>query len=190
MILTALALAVRNENQFNSTNLEEYIAGISTGNQKFLALVYEETKSAVYGFALSILKNTYDAEDIMQSTYINIYNSAENYIPQGKPMAWIFTIVRNLSLMKIRENNKTADIEQEQWGNFPACNDNFSPLDKIVLDSVMKSLSDTERQIVMLHAVSGFKHREIASILELPLSTVLSKYNRAIKKLKILLKEE
>jgi RNA polymerase sigma-70 factor (ECF subfamily) len=36
----------------------------------------------------------------------------------------------------------------------------------------------------MLHAVAGFKHREIAGILELPLSTVLSKYNRALKKLK------
>ena len=35
-----------------------------------------------------------------------------------------------------------------------------------------------------LHAVAGFKHREIAAILQMPLATVLSKYNRAIKKLK------
>lgn len=48
----------------------------------------------------------------------------------------------------------------------------------------MKQLTDQERQIVMLHAVAGFKHREIAELLELPLSTVLSKYRRALKKLR------
>ena len=45
-------------------------------------------------------------------------------------------------------------------------------------------LSDGERQIVALHAVAGLRHRQIAALLELPLSTVLSKYARAIKKLK------
>ena len=40
------------------------------------------------------------------------------------------------------------------------------------------------RRIVLLHAVTGLKHREIAQLLELPLATVLSKYHRALKKLK------
>ena len=48
----------------------------------------------------------------------------------------------------------------------------------------MEQLSDGERQIVALHAVAGLRHRQIAALLELPLSTVLSKYARAIKKLK------
>jgi RNA polymerase sigma-70 factor (ECF subfamily) len=59
--------------------------------------------------------------------------------------------------------------------------------DKVVLQQCMEVLSDTERQIVVLHAVSGFKHREIAAYLELPLATVLSKYHRAIKKMKTML---
>ena len=56
--------------------------------------------------------------------------------------------------------------------------------DRGVLRACLEQLSDQERQIVALHAVAGFKHREIAALLELPLSTVLSKYNRAIKRLK------
>ena len=56
--------------------------------------------------------------------------------------------------------------------------------DRNVLLACMEQLSDQERQIVILHAVSGFKHREIAALLELPLSTVLSKYNRALKRLR------
>ena len=40
------------------------------------------------------------------------------------------------------------------------------------------------RRIVLLHAVTGMKHREIAALLELPLPTVLSKYHRALKKMR------
>ena len=51
-------------------------------------------------------------------------------------------------------------------------------------------LSDEERQIVMLHSVSGFRFREIASFLQLPLNTVLSKHHRAMKRLRRQLSEE
>ena len=56
--------------------------------------------------------------------------------------------------------------------------------DRQVLDAALTALADDERQIVLLHAVTGWKHREIAGLLELPLSTVLSKYRRALLKLK------
>ena len=45
-------------------------------------------------------------------------------------------------------------------------------------------LTDEERNIVVLHALSGLKFREIANILEKPLATVLSKYHRSLKRLK------
>lgn len=61
--------------------------------------------------------------------------------------------------------------------------------DRLVLESMLAFLTDEERQIVTLHALTGLKHREIAALLELPLPTVLSKYNRALKKLKLVLKE-
>ena len=61
--------------------------------------------------------------------------------------------------------------------------------DRIVLEALLKSLQDTERQILVLHALSGMKHREIASLLQIPLPTVLSKYHRAVKKLGKIMKE-
>ena len=50
--------------------------------------------------------------------------------------------------------------------------------------AALELLDAEERRIVLLHAVTGWKHREIASLLELPLPTVLSKYHRALKKLR------
>ena len=52
------------------------------------------------------------------------------------------------------------------------------------MQQALAALGEEERRIILLHAVTGLKHREIAALLELPLSTVLSKYNRALKKMR------
>jgi RNA polymerase sigma-70 factor (ECF subfamily) len=56
--------------------------------------------------------------------------------------------------------------------------------DRIVMKNLLENLDEDERTIILLHTVSGYKHREIAQNLEKPLSTVLSRYNRGIKKLR------
>jgi len=61
--------------------------------------------------------------------------------------------------------------------------------DRIVLESVMKVLEEDERKIVMLYAVSGLKHKEIAEGIGLKLNTTLSKYHRALAKLRKYLTE-
>lgn len=122
-------------------------------------------------------------------TYLQIYSAAGQYSSKGKPLAWILTITRNLSLMKIRERQKTVDLPPEEWKDSLTMLPNLTPEDRLVLENCIGQLTDEERQIVMLHAVSGFKHRELAEVLALPLSTVISKYSRAIKKLKQLLTE-
>ena len=133
--------------------------------------------------ALRILGSQQDAEDAVQETFVKAYQSAAQYRSQGKPMAWLITITRNLCMEKLRERGKRSDIPEEDWDKYleqtPA-----SPEDRLVLEQCLKALDDSERQIVILHAVGGMKHRETAELLGLPLATVLSKYSRAIKKLK------
>lgn len=111
------------------------------------------------------------------------------YRSSGKPMAWILTITRNLCLMKLRERQKTAGLPREDWERYLDSREEITPEDRLVLTQCMRRLNDQERQIVVLHAVSGFKHREIAELMELPVSTVLSKYRRALKKLRQSLEE-
>ena len=61
--------------------------------------------------------------------------------------------------------------------------------DAMVLKAALEILKEDERQIVLLHASAGLKHREVAAGLGLPLATVLSKYNRAMKKMQNYLRE-
>ena len=170
--------------------LEDYITRIAKGDKAGLGELYEQTRTAVYGFALSICKNVPDAEEVLQDAFIQIYHMAERYTPQGKPMAWILRVTRNLALMRLREKGRTVALTPEDWQTQFADLTAVTPDDRLVLEAVLARLSDEERQIVTLHALSGLKHREIATILELPLPTVLSKYHRALKKLRNALKEE
>lgn len=189
MLFVGFTMADEGDVSVSQEELEGLILAIADGNKNALAALYENTNTAVYGFSLSILKNTHDAQDVLQDTYIKVFANAKRYIPQGKPMAWIFTITRNLCLMKLRDGKKTTEDPVEERVDIG--HDTREALeDKIVLKKVIESLPSPEREIIVMHAVSGLKHREIADILDIPLSTVLSKYNRTIKKLKLLLKEE
>ena len=145
--------------------------------------LYQQTSGVVYGFAMSILRNKHDAEDVMHDAFIKIYSSAVTYRPSGNPMAWILTIVRNLCLNKIRAGKVCEDLS-EYYDLAGSSNDNETMLDRMVLETAMSVLDAEERQIVILHAMTGFRHREIAEVLDLPTGTVLSKYNRALKKMR------
>ena len=158
--------------------LDRLLAGVAAGDRDALARLYRLTRTAVYGLALSYVKNPQDAQDIAQDAFVRIWDSAPQYQSQGSPMG------RNLALMKLRSRGREAGLEEEQWLAIPADAPSVSPEDRALLEQALGTLEEQARRIVLLHAVTGLKHREIAQLLELPLATVLSKYHRALKKLK------
>ena len=156
---------------------------IAEGNKDAFRILYEHTYQSIYVYLLSIVQNKEEAEDLLQETFIRVRLYVDRYSDQGKPLAWMFTIARNLAYMRLRELKKKSFQKFETIQNMIGFSVIQNVEDRIVLEGAFQVLNDEERSIVLLHAVSGMKHKEIASILNKPLSTVLSKYNRAIKKL-------
>lgn len=170
--------------------LESLLARIAKGDKEALGELYERTHAAVFGFAMSMASTPADAEDVLHDTYLAVYSSAESYAAKGKPMAWIMTIAKNLARMRMRKARRQLDIADDDWGRYLAAKSEVSSDERVLLQTAMKILSDDEQQIVMLHAVAGVKHREIAAILDMPTATVLSKYSRAIKKLRTVMEAD
>jgi len=187
-MLTVMIQTIEHGGGPDRKELEPLLIAVAAGEQEALAALYDRTRAAVYALALSILKNTHDAQDVTQDAFVRVWDSAPQYRPQGSPMAWILTITRNLARMKLRRNARLIDLNDEQWEAIPADAPSVTPEDRHLLQTALAALTDEERQVVMLHAVTGLKHREIAALLEMPLATVLSKYNRALKKLRTLVK--
>lgn len=165
-------------------DISNCIVKIADKDSGALHELYDTINKNIYSFALSILKNHDDALEVMQETFITIYNHADQYENKDKPMAWILTITKNLSYMRLRKNREMADIDDLVFSS----EDNHD--DKIFVKYLLDKLTSEERQIVVLHVVDGFRFHEIAKMLDLKLSTTLSKYHRAIKRIKEIVKEE
>ena len=182
-----MILTVNTPDSSRAERLEGYLNRIADTDMASLKLLYEETSAGVYSFALSMMKNREDAEDILQEAFLTIHKSAHLYKPMGRPMEWIMTVTRNLCISRLRTRSKSTDL---QSADEPADYSSIATSeDRIVLAEGLKALSDEEQRIVILHAVSGLKHREIAAVLGVPVSTVTSKYRRALKKLKTILEK-
>ena len=171
------------EQNRDDPRLEYLIVRLGQGDIARLEEFYESTSAAVFGLALSIVQNHHDAEDVVHETYVKVYQSAATYEARGKPLAWVYTIAKNLALMKIRDRKKLDLFPKDNDVDSTMVTMDFSMEDSIVLRAFLRELTDEEQSIVVLHAVSGWKHKEIAAFLKLPVQNTIVKYNRALKKL-------
>lgn len=166
-----------------STVTDADILDIAAGKPDAVARLYEKTHKGLYGFILSITRNPHDTEDALQETFLAVCRSAQSYRPKGKPMAWLYTVAKNAARMKLRKASDHLSFEDALHGD-----EAFGRIenleDRLLLETALTRLSEEERKILFLRALSGLTSREIASLLGLPLNTVLSKYHRTTKKLK------
>ena len=158
---------------------ERALAGITRGERDALSMIYDAIGKQIYFLAYSLLQNHHDAEDVLQQTLIEIVRSAHTYRKGENASAWILAIARNQAL-KLGRSRKTvplAEIETEAQA--------FDT--SLTLDEALATLESDERQVVVLHVFSGMKHKEIAELLQISVSSAEKKYQRAIAKLRVLL---
>lgn len=167
---------------------DNLVVRIAGDDRSAFAALYERFQSPVYGLALAILRNRCDAEDVMQSAFVQVWDRAGTYRPGTDAGAWILKITRNLSMDRLRSRKDMTDIMEVE--DTLAGGDEIAPeLDRLLLGHLLETLDGDERQIVLLHAW-GYTHREIARVLGRPAATVRWKYGRAIRKLQNLLEQE
>lgn len=169
---------------------EEWIQKIAEGDRDTFRDFYKEAAGPVYSFILSLTRDAHEAEDLMQDTFLCVWDRAGDYEPQGKPLAWVFTIARHLCYMRFRQRRRETELsewDKEGDGEIYAALEQAP--ERKVLSDALAALREEDRQIVLLHAAAGLKHREVASALGLPLATELSKYNRSMKKLQKILQK-
>lgn len=158
------------------------------GNRESFAQVYDMIAPELYRVALYTLGNEQDAEDAVSETFVEAYKGIKNLRDESSFKRWMMTILsvrckRHIAgYIKERKNIDIDDILEE-----PSMPDGVSPSDKISVWDAVETLSEEERQIVMLATVQGYTTREVSEMLELPHGTVSSKLHRTLKKLRRLL---
>jgi RNA polymerase sigma-70 factor (ECF subfamily) len=147
-----------------------------------LSKLYSYLSRPVYFIALSILKDKYLAEDVLQDTFISVYKNIHTYT-QNNPKAWVLTIARNTALNKLKKQSYDQPVCE-----FPRLEADGA-FSSIELFEAFKVLSQEEELIVILYVIEGVKQIEIAKILSISYDRTRKKYRAAIKKLKNFLKD-
>ena len=172
------------------------------GDMAALAILVEKYKRLVYRVAVQITKNHEDANDVMQDTFLKVYESIHSFRKDAAFETWLYRIVVNhaTNLVKRRERRResplsaTSEMEihpdlrrSTDLANNPQLNLERKERQRWVAQAV-NSLPLKQRTVVILHEFEGLTHPEIASILNCSEGTVRSRLHYARHKLKDLLK--
>jgi RNA polymerase sigma-70 factor (ECF subfamily) len=143
--------------------------------------------NALYSTALRLTANRADAEDLVQETYLKAFRSSGQFQPGTNLKAWLFTILHNTFLNTRRHAGRestTADADElERVAAQPeaASNPEQILLRKTLdadLQAALDRLPAVFREAVWLRDVEDFSYAEIASILQVPVGTVMSRISR------------
>lgn len=167
------------------------LIALCEGNKDAFNSLYEQTHQAVFNICLGILRDYHKAEDAMQETYITVYRKCAQYKPDTNAMAWIVTVAKSTALNKYRKDSKEVASDFEKFSNIACSRPTPEELaDAPITQLALELLSEEEYQIITLCDVAGYKRREVAAMLQMPLPTVTWKRSKAINKLANKLKEQ
>lgn len=152
------------------------------GDMAAFEALYNEMKRPLYTIILRITHDTALAEDVLQELFLKLYLSPPK--PSVNPRAYLCQMARNLAIDSVRRQKTFADWEQAEPALFVQAEDISQTLD---IQDAIGSLPERELQIVTLRINGDLKFREIASIMDLPLGTVLWAYQKAIEQLRTML---
>jgi RNA polymerase sigma-70 factor, ECF subfamily len=143
----------------------------------------------LYRAALRLTRVRADAEDLVQETYLKAFRAADRFEPGTNLRAWLFTILHNTARNLARDRarhavtfdsdavERAADATLDGMADTPETlllRDTLAP----ELQAAIDELPDAFRQAVWLRDVEEFSYAEIATVLDVPIGTVMSRISR------------
>jgi RNA polymerase sigma-70 factor (ECF subfamily) len=145
---------------------------------------------ALYDVALRLARNRAEAEDIVQEAFLRAFRSFDRFNPGTNCRAWLFTILRNVFLNRIRSRGREV-LEAETGGGFDQAAvavttpGELNPEEQFLqtmlhgdIDRALGTLPLAFREAVVLVDIEGLTYREVADVLGCPIGTVMSRLSR------------
>ena len=137
----------------------------------------------LYRYAYRLSGSAADAEDLTQETFGKALVRAGQLREPDKAKGWLFRILRNLYLHRVRDQKRHKTVSLDQAGELPAgCPADTGAdfdVDPARLQDVLNGLDETFRTPVILFYFEDFSYKDIAEQMDLPIGTVMSRLARA-----------
>ena len=162
------------------------------GDHRAQLRLYRKYVRAMYNVAIRMVANKMDAEDIIQDSFVKVFQNLRHFQGDSTLGVWIKRIVINTSLNFIQKNKKINHVDinlnREQKG---ATLEEVDKAEQVrAIHEAIKRLPEGSRIIFTLYLLEGYQHQEIAQILGISESTSKSQYQRARKLIRKELKEQ
>lgn len=158
---------------------------MTTKELKEMVLPYQDK---LYRFALSIVGNVFEAEDIVQEVLIKIWKKKDHFIQVENKEAWCMTITRNLAIDKIRARKMVID---DIDGYFHISDQSMSPAESLESEDMMDHLREIigklppfQKNLIHLRDIEGYSYKEISEITGESIDKVKITLHRARKTLR------
>jgi RNA polymerase sigma-70 factor (ECF subfamily) len=162
-----------------------------------LTVDFSEYLNGLYSYAVVLSRNRTQAEDLVQETCLRAFRAMERLRPDSNIKSWLFTILRNIWLNELRQSRaapEVADIDLGENGSNQAVDTAKDPyaayvsnIERERVRQAIQQLTLEFREVILLREYEELSYEEIATLLDCPVGTVMSRLARARSKLRDLL---
>lgn len=167
-----------------------YLEQIRSGNTNAYSMLINKHKTMAFNVALRITRNREDAEEVIQDAFLKVYYSLNDFEGKSKFSTWLYRIVYNQAISKIRKKNIAQnDLDDEIINNFTVgeisrdLNYLASEDQTRYINLALAKLSEEDSAIVTLFYLNESSVEEVSEITGLSESNVKVKLHRSRKKL-------
>ena len=158
-----------------------------SGDPKYEKILYSKYIKAMYSRAVRMMSDHESAKDAVQEAFIDVFKSLPKFRGESTLGAWIKKILVRTCIKHLKLNARayTEDLIEDKGTLVSDENDSNNDISAKLIHNSIQKLPDGCRTIFNLYLIEGYKHEEIAMILDISLSTSKTQYRRA----KMLLRE-
>jgi len=161
---------------------QQILSGCIKGKPSAQRELFEKYSRLLLGICIRYDGSVEEAEDILQEGFVKIFLNIKRFKGEGSLMAWMRRIMINTAIthyhrvLKHRYHDDVEEIRETSIDNHTWEESDFTAEE---LQNVINAMPEGYRMVFNLYAIEGYKHREIAELLEIDENTSKSQYSRA-----------
>ncbi len=155
------------------------LTAVAAGDLRAYETLYRRVSGPVYGLALRVLRDPEHADEVAQEALLQVWREARRFeVAQGSAMAWVMTIAHRRAVDRLRSEgsgirrHERAAVRDVETAYDTVAEAVETRLDRAAVRECLAVLTEPEREAVDLTYYSGHTYREVAELIDVPLSTV------------------
>ncbi|MEC1374529.1 sigma-70 family RNA polymerase sigma factor [Heyndrickxia oleronia] len=172
-----------------SEYMYQLLTKMKDGDQQAFHMLYDATYQDVYRTVSFMVDHQQDREDVMNEIYMQMWTSLANYDTNRPFHFWLNgLVIRQVQRFRVKswrrfrifERIRSFSQEESHWDQPTVLNDGTNQM----ISQAIQKLTDKQRAVIILRFYHDYTLEEIATLLDIPLGTVKSRYHAAIQSLR------